>query len=435
MKKKLGFILAVLLLIPSMAIGVELSNVKLGGQVTVRGYSLENMWDYDTDANADEWDVFRIKGSVFTGIDVGDNITAFVQLTNQTWGEGVSDYKDNESNKVFLDNAYIEAKNVLGPISLKLGRQNLIYGSGFVVLDGQSQFASTSIYFDGVKATWGITDQILLDALYMKDQENNRSSVAPDDITLSGLYLTATKACPVMGGQQEVYALNREDEKTSKDIWMFGFRLSDKLANGLDYSGEGAIQTGTAYKGQDQDAYGYKLDLGYTFLGLDLKPRIFGQYAYMSGDQADTKDYEGWDVFYGGWPQFGDLLAWAYVTVPVLPGYSAIGDPAVSTNGEAAYTNLHIATIGLGFAIDDKIFPKISFSKLRFDEDNTNTVYGPLLTGNDLGNYYQLNAKYQYTKMLAFSAYYAIIQPGDAIEDLLCSDDAQEFYWEAEVKF
>jgi hypothetical protein len=434
-KKKLGFILAVLLLIPSMAIGVELSNVKLGGQVTVRGYSLENMWDYNGSVKGDKWDAFRIKGSVFTGIDLGDNITGFVQFTNQTWGEGVSDFKDNASNKVFLDNAYIEAKNVLGPISLKLGRQNLIYGSGFVILDGQSQFGSTSIYFDGVKASWNITDQILLDALYLKDQENVAGK--SDDITLSGFYLTATKAFPVIGGQQEVYALNRKAEvradgtKSSKDIWMYGIRLSDKLENGLDYSAEGAIQTGTADNGKDQDASGYKLDLGYTFLGLDLKPRIFGQYAFMSGDEADTTDdWEGWDVFYGGWPQFGDLLAWAYVKAP---GCSAIADPATSTYGEATYTNLHIATVGLGFAIDDKIFPKFSYAMLRFDEDD-NPFYG--VTENDFGKYYQLNVKYQYTKVLAFSAYYAIIQPGDAIENFLgTDDDAQEFYWDAEVKF
>jgi hypothetical protein len=430
-KKKLGFILAALLLIPSLALAVELTNVKFGGQVTIRGYSLENMWDYNSANKADEWDVFRTKGSVFTGVDVGDNVTAFVQLTNQTWGEGVSDFKDNESNKVFLDNAYIEAKNVLGPISLKLGRQNLIYGSGFVILDGQSQFASTSIYFDGVKASWNITDKILLDALYMKDQENKRDDIVPDDITLSGLYLTAKGAMPVIGGQQEVYALNREDEKTCKDIWMYGVRLSDKLPLGLDYSGEVAVQTGTAYNGKDQDALGCKLDLGYTFMDLALKPRIFGQYAFMSGDDANTKEWEGWDVFYGGWPQFGDLLAWAYVTVPV-PGYSKFGDPATSTAGEAAYSNLSIATIGIGCAIDDKIFPRISFSQLRFDEENP--IYGGL-TDNEFGNYYQLNAKYQYSKMLAFSAYYAILQPGDAIEVLLANDDAQEFYWEAEVKF
>lgn len=429
MKKRLGLVLALLLVIPSVAMAIDIANVQLGGQVLMRGYALENMWFYNSDNEADQWDVFRIKGSLNMNVDLGDDVSAFIQLTNQTYGEGVSDDLDNQSNKVFLDNAYILAKNILGPISLKIGRQNMIYGSGFVILDGQSQFASTSIYFDGVKATADLSENISIDAFYMKDQENTRSDLVDDDVTLMGLYLT-TKGCPVIGGKQEFYALNREDENSTKDIWTYGIRVSDKFDFGLDYAGEVAIQTGTsAVNGIDQDALGYKLDLGYTF-DIDLKPRIYGQYAFLSGDEAgSTDEWEGWDVMYGGWPQFGDLLAWAYVFGP-----SAVADPAASTGGEAAYTNLIISTIGLSCNIDDKVFPNFSYSQLRFDEDNNAVVYG--VTDDDFGKYYQLNVKYQYSKMLGFSAYYAIIQPGDGIEMLLGSDDdAQEFYWEASVKF
>ncbi len=313
MKKSLGFVLALLLLIPSLALAIDLSNVKFGGQVRVRGYNLDNFWDFNNDSGIDEWDVFRFKTSLFTKVDVGDNVTGFIKLTNQNYGEGVTGAEgktevDNVSDKFFVDNAYIDVKGLLGLFNVRMGRQNLIYGSGFVILDGNSQFASTSIYFDGVKFGWNITDNVLLDAFYMKDEENLRWNMPDDDdITLMGLYLTA-KGCPVIGGKQEFYALNREDEnfldaagtiKSQKDIWMYGFRMSDKLDFGLDYSGEIAMQSGTAFNGSDQDALGYKLDLGYTFDTVSLKPRIFGQYAFMSGDEAGSTDYEGWDVFYG----------------------------------------------------------------------------------------------------------------------------------------
>lgn len=455
MKKKLGFVLALLLLIPSLAMAVDLANVKYGGQVRLRGYAFDNVWDFNDAGGIDEWDVFRLKASVWTSVDVGDNITAYVKLTNQNYGEGVTGAEgktevDNVSNKVFLDNAYIDAKNVLGPVSLRLGRQNLIYGTGFVILDGQSQFASTSIFFDGVKASMNITDNISIDAFYMKDQENIRwNTPEDDDITLMGIYLTA-KGCPVIGGQQEFYALNREDEnfldaagtiKSQKDIWMYGFRMSDKLDSGLDYSGEIAIQKGTAFNGSDQDALGYKMDLGYTF-NIDLKPRIFGQYAFMSGDEAGTADYEGWDVFYGGWPQFGDLLAWKYVNIgdgvipnaggnPAAPILNAVWNPGSTVGGEAPYTNLSVATIGVSCVIDGKIFPKVSYSKLRFDEDVA-AVAGVTNMDDDFGDYYQISAKYQYSKALSFSLYYAMIQPGDAFVN---QDDATEFFWEADLRF
>ena len=195
----------------------------------------------------DEWSMFRVKGSVFTSVDMGDNVTGYVQFTNQTFGENVweseakafNSPEDNISNKVFLDNAYIDVKNLFDLFTLRAGRQNMIYGSGFVILDGQSQFASTCLYFDGVKLSTNITENILLDAFYMKDQENKRADNVfgkgrGDDITFMGLYLTAT-GCPVIGGKQEVYVLNREDETNLKDIYLYGIRLSDKFENGLDY--------------------------------------------------------------------------------------------------------------------------------------------------------------------------------------------------------
>ena len=204
MKKCCGLLLALLLLIPTMATAIEFDNVKFGGQIRFRGYTMDNWFDFSDNGNPisgydDEWDMFRLKASLWTSVDVGDNITGYVKLTDQNYGENVATdfFDDNTTNHVFIDNAYIDAKNVLGPISLKIGRQDLIYGTGFVILDGQSQFASTSIYFDGVKASWDITDAAELDVFYMKDQENDRAEGAEDDITLSGLYLTAK--CPLSG--------------------------------------------------------------------------------------------------------------------------------------------------------------------------------------------------------------------------------------------
>ena len=216
---------------------------------------------------------------------------------------------------------------------------------------------------------------------------------------------------------------------------MFGLRMSDKFTFGLDYSGEVAIQTGDAYNGEDQEAWGCKFDVGYTINATDLKPRIFGQYALMTGDDAGTDEYEGWDVFYGGWPQFGDLLAWKYVNT--LAPYSVgapnvIYNPGGSVKGEANYSNLEIITAGIAFNIDDKIFPKASYSILKFDET---AAYG--FADDDFGDYYQLSVKYVYTKALSFSLYYAMIEPGDGITDTYpdSEDNAQEFFWEAELKF
>jgi hypothetical protein len=431
--------------------------VTVGGEVTFRGYNIQNVWDFNDNNDSDNRDLFRTKGSLWGEFKPTDDVTARIQLTNQTWGDGVTydqssiaatdSAMDNNSNKAFLDNAYVNVKNILGlPVEGTFGRQNLIYGSGFVILDGQSQFASTSIYFDGVKLRWNITDQLMLDGFYMKDQENkvgndynpnNGSSTGGhgDDITLSGFYLT-NKKCAITGMQQELYALNRTDEWLGKNIWMYGLRLSDKLANGIDYSLEGAIQKGDASFTQDQDAWGTKMEAGYTFLNLGWKPRVYAQYAFMSGDEAGTGDSEQWDVYYGGWPQWGDLLAWKYLNLPLaaapngnlnnLAGVYGSFDDHSKVAGEAVYSNLQIAGLGASVKPMDAVTLGISYSKLTFDETNAGV-------DDDFGDYYQATAKYQYNKYLSFSLYGGLLEPGDAFGTN--DDEATEVYWETQFKF
>ena len=407
--------------------------ITLGGQVRLRGYDLNNVWDFNdnTDPDGDHWNVFRLKSSLKATVKATDDVTAVVQITDQTYGEGVSDYADNKSNKVFLDNAYINVRNMFDmPVDMTFGRQNLIYGSGFVVLDGQSQFASTSIYFDGVKLRWHATDKTSLDLLYMKDQEGERANSYNDDITLSGAYLTS-KQCPFIG-KSELYVLNRNDEAKAKDIWMYGMRLSDKLANGFDYSVEAAIQRGDANANQDQDAWGTKLDAGYTFKSLSMAPRLYVGYDFMSGDESGTTgDNEGWDVFYGGWPQFGDLLAWKYVKTKTVSSnslsnvYSYAGQS--STVGEAVYSNLQIATLGASANLLKNLNANLSYSKLTFDETKAGV-------DDDFGDYYQAKMKYKYNKQLSFTMYGALISPGDAF-NATPKDDATEVYWESDYRF
>lgn len=414
--------------------------VSLSGQVRFRGYNLQNVWDFNDATDGDNWDVFRLKGSLKATVKATDDITAVVQLTDQTYGEGVGlpanadklvtapGEGDNRDNKIFLDNAYIEARNMLNlPVDMTFGRQNLIYGSGFVILDGQSQFASTSIYFDGVKLRWHITDKMYLDGLYMKDQEGNRDNASDDDITLSGAYFTAN-SCPVVG-KSELYVLNRNDQNMRKNIWMFGGRLSNKLDNGIDYSLEAALQRGDAMENVDQKAWGTKVDAGYTFKNVVMAPRIFAGYAFMSGDDPNTDDNEGWDVFYGGWPQFGDLLAWKYVNVGPGNSLAAVYDynKLSSTGGEAVYSNLQIMTIGANANLMKNLSGKLSYSNLKFDE----TYAG---VDDDFGDYYQATLKYQYNKQLSFSLYGALLSPGDAFTDP-ATDNATEVYWETDFKF
>lgn len=451
MRKAVILLCVLFMAAPAMALSFD--NLELGGQVRLRGYEFDNVWDFNDNNDFDRWSVFRSYTSLHTKANVTDDITGFVKIANQTYGSGVwsAEYRpgrdgQNIDDNVFVDNAWIQVNNLFGqPVTLTAGRMNLMYGSGFVLFDGQSQFASTSLFFDGVKMGLKLGENALLEGLYFKDEERNRSNAVEDDITLSGAYLTSK--CPVLGNKQEIYLLNRRDEnlkvadvKATKDIWMAGLRISDKLDVGADdefvlnYAGEVAYQFGKfakfsgAQEDIDQDALGYKLDAGFKFKNVALTPRIFANYTFMEGDDPNTDEKERWDVFYGGWPQFGDLLAWKYVNVGpanAIANYDAKWNEGSTVGGEAVYSNLKIATLGLGFNLTASLSADVSYSLLTVDQPDPGK-------DDDFGDYYQINMTYAYSPNLGFALYGAMIDPGRAF---INDDNAYEFYWETQLKF
>ena len=475
MKKILLLCLILLLIVPA-AEAVDLDSLTFGGQVRMRGYKLNNFFDFNDEGDKDNFEVFRHKTSLWTKVDTGNDVSGFIQITNQNYGEGVTYPSnsstgdgwevDNKSNKVFVDQAYINVDNFFDqPVTLKIGRQNLMYGSGFILFDGQSQMASTSLYFDGVKVSLKLGENAVLDGLYFKDQENERDEEGRDDITLSGAYLTAH--CPVIGGQQEIYVLNLLDEgldtvftpDDEKDIWMVGLRLSDKYDCGLDYSAEIAYQDGNFEGSRDHEALGYKLDAGFTLKDVAPTPRLFVGYASLSGDDPDTEENEAWDIFYGGWPQFGDLLAWKYVNMEynrqaiekylldegvlpegaTLPPINSISDydPYYGLRGttseEAIFSNINIASAGIGLQLTNALSTQFSYSLLTVDEPDYIDENGELVENDDdFGDYYQFKLNYKYSPNLSFSAYLAMIEPGDAFVN---DDDAYEAFWETKLTF
>ncbi len=150
----------------------------------------------------------------------------------------------------------------------------------------------------------------------------------------------------------------------------------------------------------------------------------------MTGDDYGTADeYEGWDVFYGGWPQYGDLLAWKYINVGAGNAIS-IYDPnynALSTvGGEAVYSNFDLYTAGIEVRPVEGFKTGFSYSRMIADE----TVDG---IDPDLGDYYQLTAEYRYSPHLTFGLYAALIDPGDAFVGR--NDPASEAFWEVNLSF
>jgi len=112
-------------------------------------------YDNTTDFNANKNDkngYFRIRTSAWGQLSYQSKATLYLKLTNE-FRKYVDDPKDRDFtwDEIFFDNLYL---NLMIPGkwgSLTVGRQNLMYGEGFVLMDGTPWDGSRSIYYDAVK--------------------------------------------------------------------------------------------------------------------------------------------------------------------------------------------------------------------------------------------------------------------------------------------
>lgn len=129
--------------------------------------------------------------------DFTDNVSAFVEFDDvETWGEDFrsnyltgADLRANSVDDVEVFQSYIEMKEIAGlPLSVRVGRQALDFGSGWLVGSdyGGDPFAATS--FDAVRLTCA-TDTLTADAWWGKMSESMRG-FAQGDIDFYGIYLT-----------------------------------------------------------------------------------------------------------------------------------------------------------------------------------------------------------------------------------------------------
>jgi hypothetical protein len=258
-----------------------------GGQVRLRGDFAKNQNFTDRTftpghREAQFLERTRLQGSVENH---ALNLEGFVQV--QWYGRwGGTDQK----SAFDLYQGYVEWEKILdSPASLKAGRQEFLYGSAFFI--GTNDFYN-GLVWDGAKGSVKPFESLNIDVLGAKMVKLNPGD---PDIYLAGLYSTY-KICKE--GSLAGYLFynkggfplsHREFLLTdSGQKWFtLGGRFAGKVG-GLDYELEPQFQWGKVREtiGDGRDlvrTYGGHIDLGYTFK-LPWEPRVFGAYAYGSGD-------------------------------------------------------------------------------------------------------------------------------------------------------
>lgn len=258
------------------------AQVALSGEIRVR---LEDVSTGTAGIQSQEKILQRTRLNVAAG--VVKNTKAFVSIQDsRAWGEEATTITTgNETQSLDLSQGYFQLDNIgAQPLSLRVGRQFLIYGDSRLIGSGEW---SSGRRFDAVKIMYDSkTLSIdLWDAKVLEPASTTATPAVPGDkdSTFRGIY-AIIKSIP--SNNIDLYLLEDKNDTTKRDVFTYGIRINGKVS-ALDYTGELALQSGDNKLNTSQSSHAYAIKAGYTIPSA-MNPRIGAEYDYATGDKTAT---------------------------------------------------------------------------------------------------------------------------------------------------
>jgi hypothetical protein len=238
----------------------------------------------------------------------------FNQETCQKMGQ------PNRFDEVILESAYLDFKRLFTDgLALRVGRQNLTRGEGFVLFEGTPWDGSRTIYFNAVDLSYsrGKSKLELIgnlnparDRMLPRFHDQHKMLLEWDERAL-GAYFTDAR------GAEAYYFYKRETDsvlaRTSAQfqpdryVHTAGGRVVRRPRKDWTATGEFAGQWGFERPSARIRAWGGYAHLKRSFAASAWKPYVLAGAWGMSGDDPATKDrVEGWDPLFARWPKFAE---------------------------------------------------------------------------------------------------------------------------------
>lgn len=298
MKKYLALILGAFFVLASpynsLAIQAEIPSdtqavaVKSPAQITVDGELRVRAEDVSTGTTGiQSQDKILQRTRLNIAADVVKGTKVFVSLKDsRAWGEEANTVSTgNEGQGIDLSQGYFQFDNIWAqPLSLKIGRQILIYGDSRLIGSGEW---SSGRRFDAVKLLYNskALSVDLWEARIADPAAATTTPAGPGDknSAFRGIYATI-KSIP--SNNIDLYLLEDKNDTTRRDVFTYGVRVNGKVS-AIDYTGELAVQSGDNKLNTSQSSHAYAIKAGYTIpsaMGL----RIGAEHDYATGDKTST---------------------------------------------------------------------------------------------------------------------------------------------------
>jgi hypothetical protein len=293
-------------------------------------------------------DYLRVRERVWGSLGT-DDLSVYTRLANEWrsyWAPGHLVKNCNWPDETLVDSLYLDVKNLFADrVDLRIGRQDLMYGAGRVIMDGTPGDGSRTFFLDAVRATIRLDPANTIDLLGIRNGPHTDLATGSKDHDLTQIWgrqylgmkgnnLTETGAGAVWKNRSdkdipfEAYALWKNESGWRKwdttytaytpmhgrNVYTLGLRTTPRLGDELTGDFEGAAQFGRTDDGQDIFA-------GMGYAGVTWQPKVQTSWQpylkpacyYMSGDKnPDDGTVNAWDPLWARYPQFSELYVLAY---------------------------------------------------------------------------------------------------------------------------
>ncbi len=424
--------------------------------------TLDDKFDSPTDDNEREYQRYRTRW--WTKWMLGEDVSINTRLTWEfrTWDEGGPQPtrshggQNFNSDEALFDWMNVNLKNVGGmPLTMTIGRQDIMMGVGWLVMDATPLDGSRTLYFDAARATYDWADaSSKIDLVYINqaaesDQwleplHDQDRAVTEQDENGAILYVTNTSLKPI---QLEGFLMYKNDNPIDEpvtnmsnawsrkaEIFTIGGGISGTQGENWKYRAEGAFQTGTKHdpgshldedektvydlsvgEEHDMEAYGALATLEYLFNDSHANATHV-TYEYASGDDPDTDDNEQFDLLWGEWPRWSELLIYtaSYETTP------------------AELTNLHRLNIGHKINLNKQWTLTADYHALWADEPGVSSRYSISREHDFRGDLFTAWAKFKFSRQLYGHLLGEYFIPGGYFQN---RTDSEAFFLRVNVEY
>lgn len=272
-----------------------------------------------------EYNYQRYRGRISASLIYSEDVSLNTRLA---W-EGREYFKPESKSGMDWDEALFDNFNIkLGnsntrPLSLILGRQEIMFGDRWLIYDGTTTDGSRTEFFDAARLIWNLRDyKTTVNFIYYDlkaDSErwlpvvNSRNKPLSEQDRRGAVVYLENRS--VKNIQIDGYFIYNNERKAlaagnTGEEFIVGTRAQTRLGKHWKSHTELAIQSGTKNY-NPLFAYGLNAMVEYLFNDA-FQTKLHLGYEYLSGDDPNTKRIEAWEPLFGRRALWSELMVFTF---------------------------------------------------------------------------------------------------------------------------